>query len=303
VNTLSRALAVVRLGRPIFLLGGFALYGLGTLAAVRRGAAFDLQAFALGQLAISAIQLMTHYANDYYDYEADKANSTPTRWSGGSRVLVNDQLPRIVALRAALIVGLVAPIASLALLAHQPERQLGSVLLLVVTQALAWSYAGPPLYLHTRGFGEPATALIVPLLTPLAGFVVQTGRLELFPILLSAPLCLLQIVMLLSIEFADHAGDRAVGKLSWVVLLGPARAAVLIQVLIVTAFLLTALGLRFEIPARVALAWLALSPLAAIQIYRLQRGAHLRPAAWETLGFSGVALFFLAIMADLLALA
>src|SRR5439155_12228966 len=81
-NAVARAVAVVRLGRPVFLLGGFALYGLGALAAVRRGYRFDGVTFALGQLAVSSIQLMTHYCNDYYDYEADTANQTPTRWSG-----------------------------------------------------------------------------------------------------------------------------------------------------------------------------------------------------------------------------
>lgn len=302
MNAVARAVAVVRLGRPVFLLGGFALYGLGALAAVRRGYRFDGVAFALGQLAVSSIQLMTHYCNDYYDYEADKANHTPTRWSGGSRVLVKHELPRSVALRAALLVGAIAPLAACALLLRSPERA-GVVVLLFVMQALAWSHAGPPLRLHSRGLGEPVTALVVPLLTPLAGFLLQSERFELFPITLSAPLVFLQIAMLVTIEFPDYAGDRSVGKLSWVVLLGPERAARVVQASIVLAFLLAAAGTRLEVPHRVALGFLALSPLAAVQCFRLQRGDHRREFAWESLAFTSVALFFLSMLAELAGLA
>ncbi len=302
MNAIARAAAVVRLGRPVFLLGGFALYGLGALAALRRGYPFELGAFALGQLAVSSIQLMTHYSNDYYDYEADKANRTPTRWSGGSRVLVEGELPRDVALRAATAVGSLALLAAFTLLLRSPDRA-GSVGLLLIMQALAWSHAGPPLRLHSRGLGEPATALVVPLLTPLAGFLVQAGRFEPFPLMLSAPLVLLQIAMLVTIEFPDHAGDRSVGKLSWVVLLGPERSARLVQGSILIAFMLAVLGLCFDVPSRGALFWLALAPLAAMLCIRLQRGDHRREAAWESLAFASVALFFLAILAQLAGLA
>src|SRR6185295_4945507 len=104
--------ALVRLGRPLFLGGGFVLYGLGAAIAAQAGAcvggAIDWRRFVWGQIAITATQLMTHYCNDYCDYEADRANATPTRWSGGSRVLPAGELPRAVALAAALALLLVA---------------------------------------------------------------------------------------------------------------------------------------------------------------------------------------------------
>jgi 1,4-dihydroxy-2-naphthoate octaprenyltransferase len=302
MNAVTRAIAVVRLGRPVFLLGGFALYGLGALAAQRRGYHFDLCAFALGQLAVTSIQLMTHYSNDYYDYEADKANHTPTRWSGGSRVLVAGELQRGVALQAALIVGAFAPIAAVALLLTS-TRHAGAVLLLFVMQILAWSHAGPPLRLHSRGFGEPVTALVVPLFTPLAGFLVQSGCCESLPFVLSAPLVCLQIAMLVTIEFPDYAGDVSVGKASWVVLLGAERAARLVQAAIAGAFACAAFGTRLGLPPSSVPFWLGLTPLGALQVFRLARGDHRRAAAWESLAFTSVALFFLGTVAQLCALA
>jgi 1,4-dihydroxy-2-naphthoate octaprenyltransferase len=301
----ARVFAVVRLGRPIFLLGGLSLYGLGALAAVRSGYPFDLVPFLLGQLAVSAIQLMTHYANDYFDFEADLANRTPTRWSGGSRVLVNGELPRRVALHAALIVGLVAPLAAIALVAtSDPTRpKLAAVLLLVLIQLLAWSYSGPPFKFHTRGLGEPTTALVVPLLTPLAGFAVLAGRVELLPMALGLPLCLLQIAMLLTVAFPDYEGDHAVGKASWVVLFGAKRAAWLTAALIVGAFAAAFSGVWLGVPSGVAVGWLGILPLGALQLVRLGRGDFRRRSAWEQLSFGGVALFFFAILVDLFVLA
>jgi 4-hydroxybenzoate polyprenyltransferase len=97
--------AFVRLGRPHFLVGGFLLYGLGAAVAVTGGSAFDLRRYILGQAGITVVQLMTHYANDYFDLAADLANATPTRWSGGSRVLPSGALPAGLALWTAVVLA------------------------------------------------------------------------------------------------------------------------------------------------------------------------------------------------------
>src|SRR5262245_43455275 len=105
----ARALrAFIKLGRPKFLVGGFVLYGLGAALAVAAGAPLDVGLFAWGQLVVTAAQLMTHYANDFFDLEADRANRTPTAWSGGSRVLPDGLLPPRVALWAARALAAIA---------------------------------------------------------------------------------------------------------------------------------------------------------------------------------------------------
>src|SRR3954453_11052565 len=88
LTTLPRAiLSVLRMGRPHFLVGGLLLHWLGVAMAQSIGASLNLPALLWGQLAITSIQLMTHYSNDYFDLPADLTNPTPTHWSGGSRVL------------------------------------------------------------------------------------------------------------------------------------------------------------------------------------------------------------------------
>ena len=80
------------------------LYGLGAAVATRQHS-LDVRAYVWGQAAITATQLMTHYANDYFDLAADRANTTPTQWSGGSRVLAEGALSPRVALWAARVLG------------------------------------------------------------------------------------------------------------------------------------------------------------------------------------------------------
>ncbi|HEY6172920.1 MAG TPA: hypothetical protein VIX73_00700, partial [Kofleriaceae bacterium] len=102
---LRQLIAFIRLGRPVFLVGGFLLYGLGAAIAAWHGHAIDATRYALGQATVTALQLMTHYANDYFDLEADRVNTTPTAWSGGSRVLAGGELPAAVALVTSLVLA------------------------------------------------------------------------------------------------------------------------------------------------------------------------------------------------------
>jgi 1,4-dihydroxy-2-naphthoate octaprenyltransferase len=281
-------LVVLRLGRPQFLLGGLLLHWLGVAMALASGATLSVPALLWGQAAVSAIQLMTHYCNDYFDLDADIANLTPTHWSGGSRVLPHGWIAPRTALRLAIGLGaLAAGLALLLALTIRPGPL--TFLLIVAALLLAWSYSAPPLRLHSRGLGELTAALLVAGLTPLVGFYLQSGRLG--PALLGVlPLCCMQFAMLLAIEFPDAAGDAAAGKRTLVVSLGGAKAARLHAAALLAAYAM--------LPA---LAWLGLPllpaasiglglPITAWQARRALRGVWADPAAWNSLGFWAIAL-------------
>ncbi len=285
---MSTLVAFIRLGRPIFLGGGFILFALGAAIAAAAGHSIDVQRYVLGQAAVTALQLMTHYANDYFDYDADLANATPTKWSGGSRVLPAGLLPRGVALTAALALAAIA-IGLIGVLAATGTGSWTAPTLVVVL-ALAWTYSAPPLRLCARGLGELDTAIVVTVLVPWLGFYLQAestrGLLQLG--LTIAPLALLQFAMLLAIEFPDAAGDAATGKRTLVVRLGARRAAPLFAAVTAAAFVWPVVALAFGLPVRVALAMLVPSPIAAWRIARLAE--HADPGAYERLTFFAVAL-------------
>jgi 1,4-dihydroxy-2-naphthoate octaprenyltransferase len=343
-SLVARAIALIRLGRPHFLVGGFLLYGLGALIARWQGARFDGRAYALGQATITAFQLMTHYANDYFDLGADLANATPTRFSGGSRVLPGGLLPPGVALAAALALGALGiggiglTVASTRVAAEVAGGAggagaggVGSVAgaVLLLAGALAWAYSAPPFVLHSRGWGELTTAVVVTGLTPFAGYVLQSAGLapaprpepgQLAPAmsqlaalgrvvwtgpLLAAllPLALLQLNMLLTIELPDAAGDAEVAKRTLVVRFGARRAARGSQVILGAAYGLLPVLTWWRLPASVAVAMAATAPAAAWQIWRIGRGDWARPERWGRLCLCAVALLVLTAGCALVAFA
>jgi 1,4-dihydroxy-2-naphthoate octaprenyltransferase len=280
--------ALIRLGRPLFLGGGFILFALGSIIA---GHSINVSRYIVGQCAVTAFQLMTHYANDYFDYEADQANKTPTKWSGGSRVLPAGELPRHVALVAALVLAVLGLIATAALASK----------LLVAIVVLAWLYSAPPVRLCARGLGELDTAIVVTVLVPLLGFTLQGGdatqEATKMLALTIAPLAMLQFAMLLAIEFPDAAGDAMTGKRTLVVRLGARPAALLYVVITLLAFVWPAIAYACGLPGHVAALMAVPAPIA---IWRIARIAdHADASAFERLTFWAV---FLLVSTSALAL-
>ncbi|HVZ72408.1 MAG TPA: prenyltransferase [Polyangia bacterium] len=284
----SRVRAFVRLGRPIFLGGGFVMYGLGVALAMFAGARqVEWTRYLWGQLAVTAIQLMTHYANDYFDLAADRANGTPTRWSGGSRVLADGVLPAWVALAAALVLAAVAvAVAARFATGAFPASAAPHVVLMLV---LAWFYSAPPLRLCARGLGELTTAVIVTLLVPWLGFSLQRPVAPWLPLAVIQP-CVFQFAMLLAIEFPDAAGDATAGKRTLVVRWGGVAAARFYVALVSLSYLALPWWVHLGLPPRIAIGAAVVAPLAAWQVIRVAGGAWRERERWNSLGFWSVAL-------------
>jgi 1,4-dihydroxy-2-naphthoate octaprenyltransferase len=295
----SAVVAFIKLGRPLFLGGGFVLYALGAAVAAAAGHPIDVTRYALGQAAVTAFQLMTHYANDYFDFEADVANATPTKWSGGSRVLPNGMLPRSVALVAALVLAGVGVAFTLAL----GTAGVGSCAIptLVLVLVLAWAYSAPPFRLCARGLGELDTALVVTVLVPWLGFYVQAPSMRGADALALTivPPALLQFAMLVAIEFPDAAGDAATGKRTLVVRLGAPVAARLYAAITAAAFVWPLVAVALGLPLLVALAMLVPAPIAIWRIVQLRD--HANRDAFERLTFFAVFLVVATSAAALIA--
>ncbi len=301
----GRVLSFIRLGRPLFLAGGFVMNGLGVAGALYGGVSLSLPALLWGQVAITATQVMTHYSNDYFDLAADRANRTPTAWSGGSRVLAEEDLPARIALTAALIFSLIAMGADLTL-AFVLRSGRWSLPLLLLALGLAWGYSAPPLRLHARGLGQLTGVVVVSVLTPLTGFYLQAGRsasssspaqllLALFP------LCCLQFAMLLAVDIPDIAGDAAAGKRTLAVRLGVPRTVRLYLSATLLAYASLPLLVMAGLPPLVAGAPCLTLPLAAWQVLRTLRGDWNEHKRWNSLIFCAISLLMATSVLEALA--
>lgn len=273
------------------------MHFLGAAAALYTGSPLNFKALLWAQVAITSAQLMTHYANDYYDVYADRANRTPTNWSGGSRVLALGLLPIDTALWMALGSGGISLGANLYLsIFAQPGWTTFAVIF--TAQFLAWFYSAPPFRLHSTGFGELTTALVVTGLTPLTGYVAQTGNIDIEILLATLPLCCMQVMMLLAVEFPDYEGDQRAGKRTLVVRIGPAAGARLYVALAIAAYACLPLLVSVGLPVWVAIAASGTSPLAAWQIAKIVRGDWHRPERWNRLAFYTIVLLMLTGLAE-----
>jgi 1,4-dihydroxy-2-naphthoate octaprenyltransferase len=290
----------IRLGRPLFLGGGFMLFGLGAVIALSAGASLNPMAWFWGQLAVTATQFMTHYSNEYFDLAADRENPHPLRWTGGSRILVRGDIAPRVALVTAIVLAAVALFAGLWLLLVIGSDPLAFLLLLVAI-GLGWSYSAPPLKLNHRGLGELSGAILIPILTPAFGYYLQAGKFELLPLLAVIPLALWQFAVLVTLNIPDAEGDALAGKRTLVYYLGKPNVVRLYLFDLALLFALVPLLIYLGLPEIVVASTAVCLPVIAWQGWRMARGAWSDPAKWDSLAFWGFGILVLLNLAELAA--
>lgn len=210
----GRLTAFIRLGRPKFLFQSMMVVGLGVTAAQHEGHGFS-PAWYVGTLLFGwAAHLMTHYCNEYFDLEADRANHSPTSWTGGSRVLVDGLLPPLVSLGAAFVLLFLAA----AVTAVMPDT--ASRLMAVTVLAAAWFYTAPPARLNYRALGEIACAAVLYGLGPLLAHRLQGGDPTTATLTYVAIVFVFQFLRMSVMNLADIDGDRRTGKRTLAVALG-----------------------------------------------------------------------------------
>jgi 1,4-dihydroxy-2-naphthoate octaprenyltransferase len=233
---------------------------LGIAVAASHGA-FTWWTALLTLIGGSFAHLAINVSNDIFDTlsGADEANTTPTQFSGGSRVAVYD----LVTTRglAWLSIGLFAAAAVIGLLLVAVT---GSILLLwigIAGIAIGVAYTAPPLKLVYRGLGEIAVALGFGPVMLLGAYVVQTGELAWEPMVLSLVPGILIALILYVNEIPDRRSDAEAGKRTLPVRLSPDAVR--------TGYLVAALAAFAIIVAGVVgglLPWPVLIALAAVPI-------------------------------------
>ncbi len=288
----------IRLSRPFFLLGGILLYAVGAAIADFLGRPIDFSLYLIGQSIVTLLQLMTHYLNEYFDSDADQDNSSRTPLTGGSGALGPEGLPKSVALYAAVIaLALATTISTAAWITGTFPLLAWPVLLLGFFGA--FFYNAPPLRLVASGYGELIAAIIVAGLTPAFAFVLQAGELHRLLLMSTTPLIALCFAMIVVFELPDYAADVKHEKRTLMVRLGWSAAMRAHDVAVIFALISYAIAFSLGLPSRVGLGALIVVPLAAAQIWQLNRIRQGYPPKWTSLTFSALALFALAAYLEL----
>jgi 1,4-dihydroxy-2-naphthoate octaprenyltransferase len=264
---LSFGWLALRTTRLPFLSATIVPVVLGIAIAARHGS-FDLLTAVLTVIGASFVQLGLNVANDVFDTAqgADDANLTPTKFSGGSRVIQYGLVSfrQMAGIATFFYVG--AGLIGLLLLALRGSPAL--LIIGVVGFIVSIGYTAPPLKFVYRGLGEIAVAIGFGPLMLLGAYVVQTrGALSWEPFVASLPIALLVALILYVNEIPDRRGDARAGKRTLPVRLSKPTVIAIYQVAAVAAYAIVVIGVvvgQLPIPALLAL----LSAPLAVQVSR-----------------------------------
>jgi 1,4-dihydroxy-2-naphthoate octaprenyltransferase len=284
------------MSRPLFLLGGFLLYGLGLAVAFHRGVTIDRDRAIGGLALVSMIQLSIHYSNEYFDSESDASNRDRTPFSGGSGAVGPQGLRRSVAGWATIIALASATLIGVRLVSL---RHMSGIPLILASGGflVAFAYSSPPFRLVSSGLGELPASVVVAGVVPAFAFSLQTKTLD--PMLLGAilPLVALHFSMLLTFELPDEPADRQSGKRTLVVRLGRRRSVGVIWAATLLAVVGLVVGLWLGVPRQVALTTAFALPLVFAHLQTTKRALGDRPRSWTPT--TGMALSLFALTAFL----
>ena len=250
----------LRASRLPFLTGS--LFPVAAAAALAYGTdhTWNFLFFGLTMLGVAALHLGANLVNDYYDsFGSDPLNRNFTPFSGGSRVIQNQEMsPGQVKFLAYLLLGLGVGCGLSLIFLGRPWVALVGLLGL----GAALFYSASPLQLMSGGLGELIIFLAFGPLLTWGAYYVQTGKLSLVGAAVSLPLAFLITAIIWINEFPDLEADLAAGKRHLVARLGLKRSrwvyAALMAAPFVSLFVLIEL---FHLPDLI-IAGLAALPLA-----------------------------------------
>ena len=227
------------------------------------GGAFHWGHFVLVVLGAMLINGGTNLVNDYFDRPTDDINvEYVAPFTGGSRMIQEG----LIAPSRVLVAGIAcfAIAAAIGIYFVWATWASGPVILIlgVIGFFSGFFYTAPPLKLGYRWPAEVVVGLNCGVLVTLGAYWIQTQVFSWVPIIASIPLGIIIAAVLWVNEIPDYAADKVVGKNHVVVLIGKEWAAKGYFILLVAAFVCTALMVIHQgIPLYVLLGLLAL-PLA-----------------------------------------
>ena len=262
----SKFITLFHASRPNFLAASAAPVLVGSSLGYAITGSFNFGLFILALLAIMALQAGANMANDYFDHISgnDWKNNNVTPFSGGSRYIQDGVLsPRtellaaLTALAAGSVIGLIIVLLTKSLL----------ILILGVIGLLGgFFYTAPPIKLGYRCVGEFVIALLFGLLPVFASYYLQTGNIDIIPLLPAGIVAILIFLIILINEFPDLAADTAVNKKTLIVRLGVPASVWIYRIALISGFVFAAAMLISRSMFFAGLLYLLTLPVAVLAV-------------------------------------
>jgi 1,4-dihydroxy-2-naphthoate octaprenyltransferase len=267
------------LSRLPFLSPGVAALVTGIVIALSEGYDPSEGLVWMSTLGLVLIMLATYYFNEYFDYEGDIINKTFIKFSGGSRALPDNMVPRPVARIAGYSsVAVLVAIAVVYMLFYFEDYPL------LLPLALFGAFCGvfythPPFQWAYQGIGEIVIGGCYGILTFVSGFYLVSGVLNLNMLLVGLPASLTIFLVILANEFPDYEADKAVNKRNLIVRLGPQKGVLLYAGVMMSVYPAMLATVAVDIDPWIAVAGLPTLALAIVATAMALKGGFGSPSA------------------------
>ena len=219
---------IFKLTRISIVLAVLPIFFLGVLFALINGVEFSKTKFLWGFIIIFLIEIGASFANDYFDYEADKYNKQ-FGFSGGSGVLLDYPELKPFAKWASIFLMISALILTV-LFVWVMSLPIWVIGYICVAIFFCWFYTAFPLKFVYRGLGE-LPHFLAGIMFPGWGYLILKGTLDMSIILFAIPFGLLGLTVILNFEIPDLEADLSGGKKNLVVLKGRLFSFIIIMLL------------------------------------------------------------------------
>lgn len=247
--------------RPHTLTAAIVPVLLGSVLALLEGKK-HLMLFATMLIASVLIQAATNLFNEYYDYKRGLDTEKSVGIGGG--IVRHGMSPRLIMTLALSMYG-ISVLLGVYICASSSWwlAVVGSVCML-----MGYLYTGGPYPISYTPLGELFSGLFMGFLIILIAFFIQTGYVSSTAVLVAVPSGILVGLINLSNNLRDRDGDKANGRKTIPVLLGPERAIVFMGIM----YALTYLWLVGLVVAQVITPWALIALLSGSKAIQATRG-------------------------------
>jgi 1,4-dihydroxy-2-naphthoate octaprenyltransferase len=265
--------AWLALSRPPFHSVGVLPFILGGVLAWQQAGVFQWDVCLWGTLGVVFVMLATYYAGEYWDHEEDSISARlgPSRFAGGSRVVLQGLLPR----RAPLWGSLVSVVLALGV-AVVLQRGYGTgpwtIPFAILGLLGGFFYSARPVRWVSTGFGELWIAFCYGWLPVAVGYYLQTNEIAAMVHWLAVPVGLTIFNVILLNEFPDYEADLQTEKKNLAVRLGRERAARLYGAVSLGSWIALLLSVVQGVPATALWFYLPILALSAVLVVLMVRG-------------------------------
>jgi len=290
--TETKKLDLIQYIRPLHLMTLIVLYTLGVGFGRYLGVGIDLVPLVIGLLWLLALSIGLNFLGDYFQVPFDRGLVRKERIEENHQDQSDNKNEVLLYIAAACLA--VAAVLTL-ILGIDGDLSLSGGLVMASYFLIYSLLIIPGVSLDQSGIGEFFTSIILVVLPPAIGYLLQSGEFHRFLYLGIFPLFPLHLAMILVLRLKTYSVDVRKNRKTLLVRLGWQRGIYLHNLMVLSGFLLFGLALVFGMPFRLMLPVFFTLPVAGYLIWYLSSLQDGAPVRWPLITLLTLTNFFLPV--------